>query len=251
GAALGCVAAVFLLDRVPAPKAMLVIAFFAGLAAPLFMLQAKKRIHAAVALVILIATFGVGRKALVDDDLFALPVSRNSKVVGIAKDRWNDFSRVVVKWGLFCTWGLSEVYPHKDEVQFDLMIEGVAGTQIQYMPDRDVAKLDYLEYDIAALPHYVKKSGSTLALGVGGGLDILMAKHFHKAPIVGVEVNPLVAEVVNEDFAWWSGRPYYLPDITVHFENARTWVKRDPTQYDVVTVTWVDSGAATGAGAFA
>jgi len=251
GAALGCIAAVYLLDRVPAPKAMLLIAFFAGLAAPLFMLQAKRKIHAAVALVILIAAFGIGNKKLIDDELFTLPVIRNSKVVGIAKDRWNDFSRVVVKWGLFCTWGLSETYPQKNEVQFDLMIEGVAGTQIQYMPDRDVSKLDYLEYDIAALPHYLKPTGSTLALGVGGGLDILMAKHFHKAPIVGVEVNPLVAKIVNEDFSWWSGRPYTLPDITVYFENARTWVKRDRTQYDVVTVTWVDSGAATGAGAFA
>jgi hypothetical protein len=42
-----------------------------------------------------------------------------------------------------------------------------------------------------------------------------------------------------------------MPGVTVHIENARTWVKRDTARYDVVTVTWVDSGAATGAGAFA
>ena len=79
-------------------------------------------------------------------------------------------------------------------------------------------------------------------LGVGGGLDVLMARHFDKDPVVGVEVNPLVGEIVNDDFGEWSGRPYDLPGITVHFENARTWVKRDRERYDVVTVTWVDSG---------
>ncbi len=251
GAAIGCVVAVLLLDRVAAPKAMFAIAALAGLAAPLFLLQAKKRVPAIIAVVFLVAAFGIGKTKWIDDDTFSLPVIRNSKVVGIAKDRWNDFSRVVVKWGLFCTWGLSETYPAKHEVQFDLMIEGVAGTQIQYMPDRDVSKLDYLEYDIAALPHYLRPTGSTLVLGVGGGLDVLMAKHFGKAPVVGIEVNPLVGKIVNEDFAWWSGRPYQLPGIDIHYENARTWVKRDPAQYDVVTVTWVDSGAATGAGAFA
>ena len=36
-------------------------------------------------------------------------------------------------------------------------------------------------------------------------------------------------------------------DVTINYENARTYVKRDRTLYDVVTVTWVDSGAATGA----
>ena len=254
GAAAGCVGAVFLLDRIPAPKAMFAIAFFAGLAGPLFLIAAKKRVHAAMATVILVGAFAYGGARLrgpEGDLLFSLPVIRNAKLVGIAKDRWNDFSRVIVKWGMFFTWGLSETYPRKYEVQFDLMIEGVAGTQIQFMPDRDPSKLDFFEYDIAALPHYLKPTGSVLALGVGGGLDIMMAKHFKKDPIQGVEVNPLVGKIVNEDFGWWSGRPYTIPGVTVNFENARTWVKRDKTRYDVVTVTWVDSGAATGAGAFA
>ena len=250
GAALGCIVAVVLLDHVAAPKAMLFICAFAGLAAPLFMLAANARRKAIVSALVLVALFVGTTLRLRDSDLFDLPVIRNSKVVGIAKDRWNDFSRVVVKWGLFCTWGLSETYPPRHEPQFDLMIEGVAGTQIQRF-DGDLSKLDYLEYDIASLPHWTHPGGSTLALGVGGGFDVLMARHFGKAPVVGVEVNPLVGKVVNDDFAYWSGRPYFQPEVTVHFENARTYVKHDPMQYDVVTVTWVDSGAATGAGAFA
>jgi hypothetical protein len=249
-AAAGCVVAVLLLERVAAPKALLVVFAFAAIASPLFMLAAKQRRKALMAAVVLTILFGNTAFRLKDSELFALPVIRNSKVVGIAKDRWNDFSRVVVKWGLFCTWGLSETYPEKREVQFDLMIEGVAGTQIQRF-DGDLKKLDYLEYDIASLPHWVHPQGSTLALGVGGGFDVMMARHFGKAPVVGVEVNPLVGQVVNNDFSYWSGRPYYQPDVTVHFENARTYVKRDQERYDVVTVTWVDSGAATGAGAFA
>lgn len=250
GASVGCVVAVLLLDRVAAPKAMLVIAAIAGLASPLYFYAAKAKRAAAIAAVALAAIFGVGGYSLRDSPIFKAEVIRNQKYVGIAHDEWNDFSRVVVKWGMFCTWGLSETYPPRYDPQFDLMIEGVAGTQIQKF-DGDVSKLAFMKSDIMALPHYVQTTGSTLALGVGGGFDILMARHFGKDPVVGVEVNPLVGKIVNDRFASWSGRPYYQPGITVHFENARTFVKRDKSQYDVVTVTWVDSGAATGAGAFA
>ncbi|MBI2392633.1 MAG: hypothetical protein HYV09_23815 [Deltaproteobacteria bacterium] len=250
GAAAGCVVAVLLLDHVAAPKAMLVIAAIAGLASPLYFLSAGAKRAAAVSAIALVSVFSASGVALRDSPLFRAEVIRNSKVYGIAHDEWNDFSRVVVKNGLFCTWGLSETYPFRSDPQFDLMIEGVAGTQIQKF-DGDVSKLDFMESDIMSLPHWVKKSGSTLALGVGGGFDILMARHFGKDPVVGVEVNPLVGKIVNDRFASWSGRPYHQPGITVHFENARTFVKRDSGQYDIVTVTWVDSGAATGAGAFA
>lgn len=250
GAAVGCVFAVLLLDRIAAPKAMFVIAAVAGLASVLYFVAGRAKVTAAIVAASLLTAFGVGSVKLRDSELFKVEVIRNSKVYGIAHDEWNDFSRVVVKWGLFCTWGLSETYPWRSDPQFDLMIEGVAGTQIQKF-DGDLKKLDFMEYDIMSLPHWVKKSGSTLALGVGGGFDILMARHFGKEPVVGVEVNPLVGKIVNDRFASWSGRPYYQPGIKVNFENARTFVKRDTNQYDLVTVTWVDSGAATGAGAFA
>lgn len=250
GAAAGCVVAVLLLDRVAAPKAMLVIAAIAGLASPLYFLSVRAKRAAAVAAGLLVVFFGYGAFALRDSKLFRAEMIRNQTLTGIAHDEWNDFSRVIVKWGVFCTWGLSETYPPRSDPQFDLMIEGVAGTQIQKF-DGDVSKLEFMKSDIMSLPHYVETKGSTLALGVGGGFDILMARHFGKDPVVGVEVNPLVGKIVNDRFASWSGRPYYQPGITVHFENARTFVKRDNGQYDVVTVTWVDSGAATGAGAFA
>lgn len=250
GASIGCVFAVLLLDHVAAPKAMLVIAAIAGVASPLYFYSGRAKRAAAVSAALLIGIFGFGAFSLRGSPIFKAEVIRNSKVYGIAHDEWNDFSRVVVKWGLFCTWGLSETYPQRSDPQFDLMIEGVAGTQIQKF-DGDVSKLEFMKSDIMALPHYVQTTGSTLALGVGGGFDILMARHFGKDPVVGVEVNPLVGKIVNDRFASWSGRPYYQPGITVHFENARTFVKRDTSQYDIVTVTWVDSGAATGAGAFA
>jgi hypothetical protein len=177
-------------------------------------------------------------------------VIRNMKLERLVADEWNDFSRVIVRKGAFYTWGLSRTYTKKHPEQYDLLIEGVAGTQIQEFPG-DVKKMDFFAHDIASLPHLLKPTGSTLVLGVGAGFDVLMARFFDKAPIVGVEVNPLVGRLVNETFGAYSGRPYHQPGVKVHFENARTYVKRDPQQYDVVTVTWVDSGAATGAGAFA
>jgi len=251
GAAFGCVLAVFLLDRVPAPIAMLLVALAAGCAGPLFFLGASLRKHAIIAGLGLALSAGIGAVSLRGSELFALRIIRNEAVEDLVLDKWNDFSRVIVTKGPFYTWGLSETYKVTQPKQFDLLIEGVAGTQIQDFSHGDIKKLDFYSYDIASLPHLVRKSGSVLALGVGAGFDVMMAKYFDKQPIVGVEVNPLVGKVVNEEFGAYSGRPYYQPGVTIHFENARTYVKRDTAQYDIVTVTWVDSGAATGAGAFA
>ncbi|HEU4537379.1 MAG TPA: hypothetical protein VFS00_24835, partial [Polyangiaceae bacterium] len=251
GAGVGCVAAVFLLDRVPAPAAMLAISALAALAAPLFLAAAGRGPSSlGVAMGVLAAAAFCGF-SLRGSPLFEARVIRNQVQHDLVLDRWNDFSRVVVRRGDFYTWGLSETYTKKQERQFDLLIEGVAGTQIQRFDGRDAGALDFFDYDVSSLAHLVKPTGSTLVLGVGAGFDVLMAKHFGKAPVVGVEVNPLVADIVNGEFGAYSGRPYHLPDVTVHIENARTFVKRDAGKYDVVTVTWVDSGAATGAGAFA
>ena len=251
GAAAGCVVAVSLLDHVPAPKAMIMIALFAGLAGPLFFLGAGKSREAAIALVVLAVAFGGGFAALRGSSLFHCRFIRNVEQKDLVLDEWNDFSRVVVRRGAFYTWGLSETYAKKKEQQYDLLIEGVAGTQIQAFDGGDPKQLDFLAYDIASLPHLVRPTGSALVLGVGAGFDVMTARYFGKAPIVGVEVNPLVGQIVNEEFGTYSGRPYRQPGVTIHFENARTYVKRDRERYDVVTVTWVDSGAATGAGAFA
>src|SRR6185436_12238038 len=139
----------------------------------------------------------------------------------VVTDRWNDFSRVIVKPGPFCTWGLSDTYDAVEDPQYDLLIEGVAGTQVQKLAG-DPKELRFLRYDITSLPHLLRPRGSALVLGVGAGLDVLMAKAFDKDVVVGAEVNPLVGDVVNNDFGAYSGRPYFLPGVTVNFENART-----------------------------
>jgi hypothetical protein len=251
GAAAGCVLAVLLLDSLPAPRAMLVVSGFAALGAALFFFSDGRRGPAAGSLIGILALSGLGLVVLRDSSLLSPRVIRNVVLPELRIDRWNDFSRVVVKRGPFYTWGLSSTYQQPREPQWDLLIEGVAGTQIQAFNGRDLSQLDFLAFDIGSLPHLLRPRGSALALGVGGGLDVLTARYFEKDPVVGVEVNPLVGEIVNQDFGDYSGRPYHLPGVTVHFENARTFVKRDRQHYDVVTVTWVDSGAATGAGAFA
>ncbi len=250
-AAAGCVLAVLLLRHVAAPEAMLVIAAVTGTAAPLFFLAARKRKQALGALGGSITLFGIVLFMLHGSPVLSPRVIRNQFMHDVVLDRWNDFSRIIVKRGPFYTWGLSETYTVKHPAQYDLLIEGVAGTQIQKCGDGDASKLDFLRYDVSSIPHQLRTSGSALVLGVGAGLDVMMAKHYDKDPIVGVEVNPLVGDIVNGEFREYSGRPYHLPGVTVHFENARTFVKRDQNRYDVVTVTWVDSGAATGAGAFA
>ena len=53
--------------------------------------------------------------------------------------------------------------------------------------------------------------GRQLIIGPGGGVDILQAHRHGRRDITAVDINGLVAEVVNDRLAAFSGRPTICP----------------------------------------
>jgi len=134
---------------VAAAEAMLVIAAFAGASSPLFFLAAGQKRFAAL-------SAGGWRWLLAGciaglhgSPLLSPRVIRNQEMRDVVVDRWNDFSRVIVKRGPSFTWGLSDTYKSR-RAPVRSPHRRVAGTQIQACADRDVSKLDFLEYDSPA-----------------------------------------------------------------------------------------------------
>jgi hypothetical protein len=70
----------------------------------------------------------------------------------------------------------------------------------------------------------------------------LQAVRLGRSDVTAVEINPLVAEVVNERLGAYSGRPYRLPGVRVFLENGRTFIKRSTEKWDLISLTWVDTG---------
>lgn len=167
---------------------------------------------------------------------------------------WNAQSNVRVFPGGFLTWSLSATYGGPLIPMADLLIDGVGGSQIVLFDGNpaSLARYDYLDKDLNALAQRLVPVGDRqLIIGPGGGVDILQGVRRGRREITAVEINPLIVRVVNEDLAAYSGRPYQLPGVRVVVDNGRTFVRRTPEQWGLISLTWVDHGGSATALAFA
>jgi hypothetical protein len=104
----------------------------------------------------------------------------------------------------------------------------------------------------SALPYVVRPGAKTLVIGPGGGWDVSRALASGSHDITAVEINDIIATtVMRERFAGLSRGLYLRPDVHVHVEDGRSFVRRSTDKYQVIQATLVDTWASTAAGAFA
>jgi len=117
--------------------------------------------------------------------------------------------------------------------------------------DGDLKKLAYLDYLSSALPYHLLDQPGVLVLGAGGGADVLQALYHGASHIDAVELNPQVVELVNNEFAEFTGGLYRLPQVTVHNREVRGYVAASSNRYDLIQVALLDSFSASSAGLYA
>ena len=135
----------------------------------------------------------------------------------------------------------------------DLIIDGMGGTEIVRFDGNPASLKDYtyLDQDLTALAsRLLPGNARQLIIGPGGGVDILQAVRAGRTDITVVEINPLIVSVVNRKLGWFSGRPYDLPGVRLVLENGRTFIKRTTDTFDLISLTWVDTGGSATALAF-
>jgi hypothetical protein len=166
---------------------------------------------------------------------------RHAKDENVANDvfkRWNTFSRVAVVKG----------------DTYSMVIDGDAATGIfgydlhHLTPDQQSELRDMGP----SLPYTVRPGAKALIIGPGGGWDVARALFSGSHDVTGVEINPIIARtVMQERFPDLSHGLYLRPDVHIHVEDGRSFVRRSPEKYQVIQATLVDTWAATAAGAFA
>jgi len=117
--------------------------------------------------------------------------------------------------------------------------------------DGDLTKLSYLDYLSSALPYQLLEKPDVLVLGAGGGSDVLQALYHRASHVDAVELNPKVVDLVNREFADFTGALYDLPGVTVYNSEARGFVAAGTTRYDLIQVALMDSFSASSAGLYA
>ena len=114
--------------------------------------------------------------------------------------------------------------------------------------DGDLQSLAYLGDVTAALPYALLEHPEVLVLGAGGGGDVLLALYHGAKGVDAVELNPQMIDLVQDTYAEFAGYIYDDPRVTVHRMEARGFVARSDSLYDLIHIGLLDSFAAAGAG---
>ena len=70
--------------------------------------------------------------------------------------------------------------------------------------------------------------------------------------MTGVEINPSIAStIMRDEMPQWSRNLYLRPEVKIHVEDGRSYVRRSKEKFQVIQATLVDTWASTAAGAFA
>lgn len=147
--------------------------------------------------------------------------------------------------------GLSPSYPGGEQVrQLSLTIDAAAATVVPSY-DGDPENLEYLRYDVVNLAHYIRPDASVFIIGSGGGRDVLAALSFNQPSVTAVEMNGAILEAVNGRYGDFTGHLDQQPGVTFVNDEARSYLARSDERYDVIQIPFIDTWAATGAGAFA
>ena len=258
GAAIGCIGVLVLLNITSGPSAVLWVGAIIGLAAlgfagsglgalpkstPLFLYR-RSLVTGCLLLAIAntLTTYGV-RPTIIKDHL--------EGPADLAYDRWNSFSRITVSQNEMvppAMFGASPHLPRSTIEQRALKIDGGAGTAV-YRFDGKLENVGFLRYDVTNLAYAIPDLETGAVIGVGGGRDILSQRLFGLRDVTGVEINPLIIDVLQRHFSGYTAIAT-LDGVKFEVDEARSWLARTPRSFDVIQMSLIDTWAATGAGAF-
>jgi hypothetical protein len=253
GAACGCLATVGALTIADAPAAVFLVSALAAAGAAAFALAIGARRALAVALVLVGGTVALGGTAA--SWLRLTWVKGGYERGQTLYERWNSYSRIRVSGDLEATsppfgWGLSSMYrPTRHVGQLLLSIDAIADTVLTRL-DGSPTALDYLRYDVTNLAHYLRGDGRVLVVGAGGGRDVLSALAFGQRHVVAVEVNEAILHALNHTFGAYTGHLDRWPSVQFVNEEARSYVARLDQRFDIIQVSFIDTFAASAAGAY-
>jgi hypothetical protein len=254
GGAGACLAVVPLLNLIGAPNALLLASAAMAAAAALWSPDRKLRRAAyavGLAFVLLIAANYSGKLV---DVIYAKGLYRDPKWVEYA--RWNAISRIEVNTQLGGKYVVIDAdattaIMNTDPARWDQ--ESTPTPTHTGLPAQP--GFNWKKSLMAAAPSVVnvlRPQGEFAIIGPGGGVDVMRAVANGSPSVTGIEINPaIVNNIMRGHYAGYSFHLYELPQVHIHVQDGRSYIRSAPEKYDVVQMTLVDTWASTAAGAFA
>ncbi|HXZ79959.1 MAG TPA: hypothetical protein VEG30_08520, partial [Terriglobales bacterium] len=256
GGASACLAVVPLLNSVGGPNALLLASVVMAIAAAVW----STRFISRVACVSLAAGF-----------LFLLAANSSGRWIDVvyAKGVWQDRQRIeFAKWN-----AISRIEVDKQRDGRYILIDADATTAIMNTDPAlwDKEQKNHPTPTLIGLPaesmfnwkkslmaappaiaNVLRPNGSFAIIGPGGGIDVLRAVASGSPSVTGVDINPIIVnDVMRGRYAEYCSHLYDRPQVHIHIQDGRSYIRASKATYDVVQMTLVDTWASTAAGAFA
>lgn len=252
GGGMGALLIVPLLSLLDGPTLVIFIAFLTALSSFFFGLNFQKRFKIICGILIIFLL------SLVFFNFYyqVIKVSyvKGGKERNLIYQKWSPVGRVVVspmKENTIHAWGLSQNYkPEKYPEQLQIMIDGAAGTNLEKITENLEKDLGHLKYDLTSLAYYIAPKSRSLIIGFGGGRDILTSLLFGFKEIEGVEINPVMKEIICQRFKDYSGKICQMENVKLITAEGRSYLAQSKREYSLIQLSLIDSWAATVAGAY-
>jgi spermidine synthase len=256
GGAMACLGVVPLLNTIGAPDSLLLCSVVMALAGALWGGSRKIGRWASLLVVVALAFLIWSHLGRHMDVIYAKGMLRDPKWVEFAK--WNAISRIEVNnqngsryvvIDADATTAIMNVGPAQwDQDQPSSPAPTHTGSPGQ-------GSFNWKKSLMSAAPsvaNVLRPRGDFAIIGPGGGVDVLRAVANGSHSVTGIEINPIIVnDVMRGLYAEYSYHLYDLPQVQIHVQDGRSYVRSSREKYDVVQMTLVDTWASTAAGAFA
>ena len=256
GGSLACLAVVPLLNLIGAPNALLTASLAMALASALWTDKRSRRgslLVLAAAFAVLIAANRSGRLV---DVVYAKGLLRDPRSIEFA--RWNAISRIEVnnqkgaRYVVIDADATSAVM-NADPATWDRDQPSSPTPTHTGLPA--TPGFNWKKSLMAAAPsiaNALRPAGAFAIIGPGGGVDVLRAVANGSPSVTAIEINPIIVnDVMRGQYAGYSYHLYDRPQVHLHVQDGRSFIRSSNDKYDVVQMTLVDTWASTAAGAFA
>jgi hypothetical protein len=170
----------------------------------------------------------------------------------LLETHWNAFSRVDILESPAARTapGLSLTYPEALPPQLGLTIDGDRLNAITHFRRKggEKPKLPFLDFLPSSFPYQIVQPKRVLIFEPLGGMEVLTALHHQAEEIVAVEVNPTVVDLLQGRYRDYSGEIYLAKEIKVIIEDGRSFVRRNPPPFDLITLPLTESLGASATG---
>lgn len=266
GAGVATMTVLFVIQTIGGPAVIALIGLIGVVAAILLDYQAKPRQRWLLPVIIgieMLVLVGL----IVRPPTLAVPSSKElgwamqAQGTGPEFTRWDAVGRVDVMPEIVITepmivGAVSSSYLRENRPELPLKLVTIDGTSMTGMyrfdgSDTDLERFRFLDHAVISAAYQLgKERPRTLLIGVGGGLDILLARLYKAQHITAIELNPTIVSLLKDRYADYTGRLAEHPSTELIVAEGRSFLSRTTNQYDIIQGIGLDNLAALSGGAY-